>query len=316
MKKIKKLFADLKKNIRRHWALYVFVLPAIIVTIIFKYVPMYGLQIAFKNYNFASGISGSPWAAMNGFQHFYRFFISMDFWKIIRNTFSISIYTLLIGFPFPIILAIMINQLRSERAKRLIQTVTYMPHFISIVVMVGIILLFLSPSTGLYGHLCKYLGIEPTNIMAEPKLFSSVYVWSDVWQNTGWNSIIYLAAISSIDPTLYEAAKIDGASRLKIITKIDIPHLMPTIMMLLILRSGRLLMVGFEKVYLMQNNLNLASSEIITTYVYKMGILNQNFSYGAAIGLFNTVVNFALLIAVNKISQRATGNSLWSGSGK
>lgn len=307
-------YGKLKKNIMQHWALYLFVLPALTVTVIFRYIPMYGLQIAFKNYYFATGINGSSWAGMNGFQHFYRFFNSMDFWKIIRNTFSISFYTLLIGFPFPIILALMINQLKSERAKRVIQTVTYMPHFISIVVMVGIILLFLSPSTGLYGNFCKYLGISPINIMGEARLFSSVYVWSDVWQNTGWNSIIYLAAISSIDPSLYEAAKIDGASRLMIIKKIDIPHLMPTIMMLLILRCGRLLLVGFEKVYLMQNNLNLASSEIITTYEYKMGILNQNFSYGSAIGLFNTVVNFSLLIIVNKLSHRATGNSLWSGN--
>lgn len=313
MKKTKRILIKLKKNIQRHWALYLFVIPALMITVIFKYIPMYGLQIAFKNYNFVDGISGSPWASMNGFQHFYRFFISMDFWKIIRNTFAISIYTLAIGFPFPIILALMINQLKNERAKRLIQTVTYMPHFISTVVLVGIILLFLSPSTGLYGHIAKFLEIKPINIMAEPKLFSSVYVWSNVWQNTGWNSIIYLAAISSIDPALYEAARIDGASKLKIITKIDIPHLMPTIMMLLILQSGRLLMVGFEKVYLMQNPLNLANSEIITTYVYKMGILNQNFSYGSAIGLFNTIVNFALLITVNKLSRKATGNSLWGG---
>jgi putative aldouronate transport system permease protein len=298
-------------NIRKHWPLYLFVLPAVLVSFTFDYLPLYGLQIAFKNYNFADGIGGSPWAARNGLQHFYRFITSMDFWPIIRNTVGISIYTLALGFPLPIFMALMFNQIKQKRVKKWVQTVTYMPHFISIVVLVGMVMLFLSPSSGMYGHLVRAFGGEARNLMGEPKWFSTIYVLSHLWQNTGWNSIIYLAALAGVDTNLYEAAKIDGASRLRLIWHVDLPHLRPTMIMLLILSSGRIMQVGFDKVYLMQNLLNHPASEVISTYVYSMGILNRNFSYSTAIGLFNTLINFVLLVMVNKISKRVSDNSLW-----
>jgi len=303
--------AAIAKNVREHWVLYLFVLPAFTVSFIFDYLPLYGLQIAFKNYNFADGIAGSPWAFRGGFQHFYRFITSMDLWPLVRNTLGISIYSLIVAFPFPIFLALMLNQLKNGKIKKIMQTVTYMPHFISLVVMVGMILLFLSPRTGLYGNLSRLFGGTPSNVMGEPEWFSSIYVISNIWQSTGWNSVIYLAALSGVDTNLYEAARIDGASRLRIIWNIDLPHLAPTIIILLILSTGRIMQVGFEKVYLMQNLLNLPTSEIISTYVYKAGILNQNFSYSTAVGLFNTVINFIILVTVNRFSRRYSESSLW-----
>ncbi len=302
---------SLLDNIRRHWPLYLFVLPAVLVSFTFDYLPLYGLQIAFKNYNFADGIVGSPWTSRNGFQHFYRFIHSMDFWPLIRNTLGISAYTLALGFPFPIFMALIFNQIKRQRMKKMIQTVTYMPHFISLVVLVGMVLLFLSPSSGMYGHIARLFGKDPHNLMGDPKWFSTIYVISHLWQNTGWNSIIYLAALSGVDTCLYEAAKIDGASRLRLIWHVDLPHLRPTVIMLLILSSGRLMQVGYEKIYLMQNLLNMPTSEVISTYVYTTGILNRNFGYSTAIGLFNTVINFILLVTVNKISKRVSQNSLW-----
>lgn len=303
--------SSLRENIVRHWVLYLFILPAVIITLIFNYGPMYGLIIAFKNYNFAAGITDSPWAARGGFQQFYRFLNSMDFWPLIRNTLVISLYSLALGFPFPIIMALIFNQVRRQRVKKFIQTVTYMPHFISLVVLVGMILLFLSPSSGMYGTIVRALGGEPKNLMGDPKWFSTIYVLSTVWQNTGWSSIIYIAALAGVDPCLYEAAKIDGASRLRLIWHVDLPHLSPTIIMLLILASGRIMMVGFEKIYLMQNLLNMPASEVISTYVYTTGILNRNYSYSTAVGLFNTIINFILLISVNRISKRVSQRSLW-----
>jgi putative aldouronate transport system permease protein len=304
-------FSRLRKNIKDHWILYLFLMPAVTVVILFRYLPIYGIQIAFKNYNFADGINGSPWAAQGGFYHFFRFARSMDFWRLIRNTLTLSLYSLFLGFPFPIFLALMINQLKGRGARKLMQTVTYMPHFISLVVLVGIVLLFLSPSSGLYGNLMRLFGREPGNPMANPGLFSTIYVLSDIWQNTGWGSVIYLAALSGVDTNLYEAARIDGASKPKIIWHIDLPHLTPTIIMLLILRCGRIMQVGYERVYLLQNPLNLSTSEVISTYVYKTGLLNQNFSYSTSIDLFNTLINFILLLSVNRISRRMTNNSLW-----
>ncbi len=304
-------WARLKKNIRDHFVLYIFVLPAVLVTLIFSYIPMYGIQIAFKDYDFALGITGSPWTRMHGFYHFYRFVNSMDFWNIITNTVTLSIGMLIFSFPFPIILALMLNSLKNERSKKLMQTVTYMPHFISMVVMVGMVILFLSPSNGLYGHFMRLLGQEPRNIMADPNSFAPVYIISGIWQGTGWNSIIYLAALSSVDPNLYEAARMDGASKLKIVWNIELPHLAPTIIMLLILQCGRIMQVGFEKVYLMQNQLNLAASEVISTYVYKVGMGDMNYSYSTAISLFNTIVNFTILMIVNRIAKTYSESSLW-----
>ncbi|BCG59069.1 ABC transporter permease [Paenibacillus sp. URB8-2] len=294
-------------QIRRNWGLYVLLLPAVVLTLLFAYKPMYGVIIAFKDYSPASGITGSPWA---GFKYFEKFFHSYQFSATIKNTLVISVYSL-VTFPIPIILALMVNQMRANRFRRFFQTVSYMPHFISTVVMVGLMMILFSPSTGLVGSLYHLFGGEAPDLMGSAGLFSSVYVWSDVWQHVGWDSIIYIAALSAVDPSLYEAATVDGASRWHKVRYIDIPMLMPTAITLLILRVGGLLGVGFEKVYLMQNDLNITSSEILSTYVYKIGLLSSQYSFSAAINLFNTVINFVLLIMVNQISKKFSENSLW-----
>lgn len=301
----------IRKSFTDHWILYLFLLPAFILVLLFRYLPIYGMQIAFKDYNFSDGIVGSPWARSGGFYHFYRFITSVKFWPLIRNTLWLSVYQLTLAFPFSILLALMINQLRSSRYRKIVQTVTYAPHFISLVVLVGMVMLFLSPSSGLYGSLMRIMGVEPGNPMANAGLFPTIYVVSDIWQNVGWGSVIYLAALSGVDPNLYEAARIDGASKPRMIWHVELPHLAPTIIMLLILRTGRIMQVGYERVYLFQNPLNLTTSEVISTYVYKTGLLNQNFSYSTAIDLFNTIINFAVLLTVNRISRRLTQTSLW-----
>lgn len=294
-------------RIRRNWGLYVLLLPAVVLSLLFAYKPMYGVLIAFKDYSPALGIDGSPWA---GFKYFDKFFHSYQFTATIRNTLVISLYSM-VTFPIPILLALMVNQMRANRFRRFFQTVSYMPHFISTVVMVGLMLILLSPSTGLLGNGYRLFGGDAPDLMGSAGWFSSLYVWSDVWQHAGWDSIIYIAALSAVDPSLYEAATVDGASRWHKIRYIDIPMLMPTAITLLILRVGGLLGVGFEKVYLMQNDLNITSSEILSTYVYKIGLLSSQYSFSSAINLFNTVINFILLIMVNQISKKFSENSLW-----
>lgn len=294
-------------QIKRNWGLYLLLLPAVVLTLLFAYKPMYGIIIAFKDYSPALGITGSPWA---GFKYFEKFFHSYQFSNTIKNTLIISVYSL-VTFPIPIMLALMVNQMRPNRFRRFFQTVSYMPHFISTVVMVGLMMILLSPSTGLIGNLYSLFGKEAPDVMGSAGLFSSVYVWSDVWQHVGWDSIIFIAALSAVDPSLYEAATVDGASRWHKIRYIDIPMLMPTAVTLLILRVGGLLGVGFEKVYLMQNDMNATASEILSTYVYKIGLLSSQYSFSSAINLFNTVINFVLLILVNQISKKMSENSLW-----
>lgn len=296
-------------RIRRNWGLYLLLLPAVVLLICFTYRPMYGVLIAFKEYRPASGIWGSDWATP-WFKYFKKFFVSYQFVNTIKNTLTITIYSILV-FPIPILLALSINQMRSGRFKKFFQTVTYMPHFISTVVMVGLITLLLSPGSGVFGAICDVLGLEAPNLMGKASAFKHLYVWSDVWQHAGWDSIIYIAALSGIDPSLYEAATVDGATRMQRIKYIDIPMLIPTTVIMLIMRMGGLLSLGFEKVYLMQNDLNLVSSEVISTYVYKIGVINTQYSYSAAINLFSTIVNFILLISVNKISKKISENSLW-----
>ncbi|EHB47598.1 MULTISPECIES: ABC transporter permease subunit [Paenibacillus] len=298
---------QLISRIKKNWGLYLLLLPAVVLVLLFSYVPMYGILIAFKDYSPAAGIMDSPWA---GLKYFEKFFRSYQFESTIKNTVVISLYSVA-TFPIPIMLALMVNQMRPNRFKRFFQTVTYMPHFISTVVMVGLMLILFSPSTGLIGNLFRLFGAEAPNLMGSAGWFSSVYVWSDVWQHMGWDSIIYIAALSAVNPSLYEAATMDGASRWQKIRYIDIPMLMPTMITLLILRIGNLLGVGFEKVYLMQNNLNITSSEVIATYVYKIGMLSSQYSFSSAINLFNTVINFVLLIMVNYISKKYSENSLW-----
>ena len=297
-----------KRKIKSNIPLYVLLFPSIILLIMFAYIPMLGLVIAFKDYSPANGIINSPWV---GFKYFTQFFNSVQFGTTMMNTLKISIYSIVVGFPLPILLALLCNQLRAGKFKKVFQVTTYLPHFISTMVMCGIIILFLSPNSGLIANIFKSLGWTMPNLLSKPDSFAGVYVWSDVWQHIGWDSIIYLAALSAIDPTYYEAATMDGASRMQKILNIDLPLLLPTAMILLILRAGSLLSIGFEKVLLLQNPLNLAGSEVISTYVYKVGMLNFQYSYSTAIGLFNTVVNLIILLSVNWFSKRYTKTGLF-----
>ncbi|PYI57593.1 ABC transporter permease [Paenibacillus flagellatus] len=295
-------------RVRRNWDLYVLLLPVIAFFIVFEYVPMYGVQIAFKNFVATKGVWGSPWV---GLRHFERFFESYYFWRLLLNTLGIGLYQLIVGFPVPIVLALLINEVRSRTFSRFVQTVTYAPHFLSTVVMVGLILIFLSPETGLLNRIVAAVRGEPIPFLTEPAWFKSVYVLSGVWQQMGWSSIIYLAALTGIDPQLHEAARVDGANRWRRIWHINLPGIMPTVTILLILNMGSLLGVGFEKVYLMQNPLNMPASDVIATHVYRKGIIDGQYSYSAAVGLFNSVVNFVLLVAVNRIARKANDTSLW-----
>jgi putative aldouronate transport system permease protein len=292
---------------KRHYELYLLLLPTLLYFAIFEYGPMYGLQIAFKNFTPFKGINGSSWV---GLAHFQRFFDNYKFWEVLGNTLKISLYELIL-FPIPVILALLINQLTSQRFKKVVQTVTYAPHFISTVVIVGMLYLFLSPRNGIVNQLLVAVGMDSFFFMAKPDWFASIFVWSGVWQNAGWGTIIYLAALTSINPELHESAVVDGATKIKRIIHIDLPGIMPTVIVLLILSVGSFMSVGFEKVYLMQNPLNVSSAEVIQTYVYKSGLIGAQYSYSAAIGMFNSVINCLLLLIINFIAKRAGQSSLW-----
>jgi putative aldouronate transport system permease protein len=298
------------RNMAKVWQLYLLMALPFAYIIIFKYVPMYGAQIAFRNFSAVKGIWGSAWV---GLDHFERFFTSYDFWNIMWNTIALSFYQLAAGFPFPILLALSLNYVMHERFKKAVQMVTYAPHFISVVVMVGIIFQVLDPRIGIVNEVLKWFGAEPVNWIGEASYFRSIYVWSGVWQNVGFGCIIYLAALSAIDPALHEAAVVDGASKIRRMWHIDLPGILPIAVILLILDVGRMLEIGFEKAYLMQNPLNLRTSEIVDTYVYKVGLASNvvNFSYSSAIGLFKNVINLILLISVNRFSKKIGQTSLW-----
>lgn len=296
------------KQVRNNYGLYLLVLPVVAYFIIFRYLPMYGVQIAFKDFSPSRGIWGSAWV---GFEHFRSFFEAYNFWTVIKNTLSLSVLSLLIGFPFPIIIALMLNQMLNERYKRFIQTVIYAPYFISTVVLVGILFVFLSPSGGIINTIIKAFGAEPVYFMAESGWFRPLYILSGVWQETGFATIIYLAALTGIDPHLHEAAVVDGANKWQRIWSIDIPGILPTILILFILAIGNLMNVGFEKVFLMQTDLNVDTSEVIATYVYKLGIQRAEYSFSAAVGLFNSVLNFILLLTVNRIVKKLNGSTLF-----
>ena len=286
------------KLIRQHWPLYLFLLPTIAYFLIFRFYPMYGLQLAFKNYRVVDGINGSPWA---GLEHFRRFFTTADFGKLMGNTLSVSILTLIFTFPLPIILALLLNQLTSLKYKKLVQTTVYAPHFISTVVMVGMIFLFTSPSSGLINKIIEAFGGKAVHFTAEPGWFVPMYVISEIWQSTGWGSILYLAALAGVSPELHEAALVDGANKFQRVWHIDIPGILPTIVIMMILNAGKIMNVGFEKAYLMQTSLNIKASEIIATYVYKRGVLKSQISLSTAVGLFDSVVNMILVVCVNWI---------------
>ncbi|WP_246320043.1 ABC transporter permease [Paenibacillus qinlingensis] len=300
----------LKKNASNHWQLYLLMLLPIIYLIIFKYVPMYGALIAFKNYLPTKGVWGSEWV---GLKHFDRFFHSYEFVRIMKNTVLLSIYSLFAGFPFPIILALSLNYVNSRFFKKSVQMITYAPHFISVVVMVGIILQMMDPRVGLIQKIMKFFGLPTINFMGIPEWFSHVFVWSGIWQNVGFSCIIYLAALAAVDPSLHEAAVVDGANKVRRMWHVDLPGIMPVAVILLIMNTGHVLDIGFEKVLLLQNPLNMSSSEVIDTFVYKVGLASTaiNYSYSSAIGLFKSVINLILLVLVNRIARQLGQTSLW-----
>lgn len=300
-----------KKDYLSNWQLYMFLVPSVLFILIFAYVPMAGVQIAFKEYDFTKGIWGSKWI---GFDNFIRFFEAYNFTSILTNTISISFYSLIASFPLPIIFALILNSFPKLRYKKLVQTVSYMPHFISTVVIVGMLMQLFNPRTGAVGAL--YLFFTKTMVpdaFANPNNFSHLYVWSGIWQSIGWSSIIYIAALAGVDEELHEAAQIDGASRVQRVFHIDFPSILPTATIMLILAAGNIMNVGFEKVFLMQNSLNISKSEVISTYVYKVGLTigTGDFSFATAIGLFNSLINFLLLVTVNFASNRLSSTSLW-----
>lgn len=306
-KEKKSMLVKWKKAFQKNWELYVLLTPVILYFLIFHYFPLYGLQIAFKDFIATKGITGSPWV---GFKHFERFFDSYYFWRLIKNTLGIGIFTLAVSFPIPIILALMLNEIKSLRYKKFVQTVIYAPHFLSTVVVVGMLLLFLK-TDGLVNQVIQLFGGTAISFITEPAWFKSLYVFSDVWQTMGWSSIIYIAALAAVDPAQHEAAMIDGASKFQRIIHINIPAIMPTIVILFILNAGSVMAVGFEKVFLMQNDLNMSTSDVISTFVYRSGILEAQYSFSAAVGLFNSLINFIMLIMVNQIAKKVNETSLW-----
>ena len=302
--KSRKIYRYLQQN----WQLYLLFLPVVVYFVLFHYMPMVGLQIAFKNYSFRKGIWKSPWV---GFIHFERFFNSYYSGQTIYNTLMLSVYSLIVRTPLPVILALLMNEVRSSAFRRTVQTITYAPYFISTVVMCSMVMLFLSPDSGLLNNIIVALGGEKQYFMGVPAYFKTIYVLSATWQYTGWDAVIYMAALSGIDPQLHEAAMIDGAGRFRRIWHINIPGIMPTIIILLIMACGTLMSVGFEKIFLLQNDLNRSSSDVISTLVYRQGFEQRDFSYSTAVNLFNSVVNCILLVLVNTISRKVSDTSLW-----
>ena len=298
----------LLKDMRKNWILYVMILPVVVYYIIFAYAPIYGIQLAFKDYIVKKGIWGSPWIGM---ENFTRFFSSYNFGLLLKNTIGISVYSILVGFPIPIIFALMLNYLKNKYLKKTVQMVSYAPYFISTVVMCGMITIFLNPDTGIFNTIRGFFGMESVDFLGKPELFKSIYVWTGVWQGMGWSSIIYISALSGVDYQLHEAAIVDGANKLQRVLHIDIPGILPTITILLIMRSGSIMSVGFEKVFLMQTSLNLKRSQVISTYVYQVGLVDADFSFASAVGFFNSVVNFIMIMLVNFISGKVSETSLW-----
>ncbi|WP_428986984.1 ABC transporter permease [Virgibacillus pantothenticus] len=303
----RKRLAKTWKSVKRNWQLYLLLLPTLVFFTIFHYIPMYGVQIAFKDFYANMGIIGSPWI---GFGHFERFFESYYFWRLLKNTILLNLYQLLL-FPLPIILALMLNELKNSAFKKWSQTLTYAPHFISVVVVVGMVVAFLDPITGIVNLAIKGLGGEAIPFLTSPEWFRHVYVWSGEWQSLGWGTIIYLAALAGVNPELHGAAKVDGATAFQRIWHINIPSILPTIVILFILNIGKFMSIGFEKVLLMQNSLNSETSDIIQTFVYETGLLEGQYSFAAAVGLFDSVINIILLILVNYLARRVSENSLW-----
>lgn len=284
------------------------ILPVVIYYIVFAYTPMYGITLAFKKYEVKKGILGSAWV---GFQHFQRFFSAFNFKLLIRNTIEISLYSLVVGFPIPIIFALMLNYLNHKWLKKVVQMVSYAPYFISTVVICGMLTIFMTPDTGIFNVIRGLFGMKSVNFLAKPEWFKSIYVWSGVWQGMGWSSIIYISALAGVDYEMHEAAIVDGATKIQRMIHVDLPSIKPTILMLLILQMGSIMNVGFEKVYLLQNTLNKSSASVISTYVYEVGLINSDYGYSTAVGLFNSLINVVLIVITNQLSKKFAGESLF-----
>ena len=304
----KSLGKRISTEVKRHWQLYVMLILPVTYLIIFAYLPMGGAIIAFKDYSIRGGIWGSDWV---GLKHFKNFFTTPDFKVLMRNTLALSLYSLVISFPMPILLALAINEMRGRHYKKVVQMVTYLPYFISTVVLVGIMQNIFSVRTGLINNIITAFGGTAVDFMGKPEFFRSLYVWSGVWQGMGYSAVIYIAALASVDTSQVEAAIIDGAGRFARVWNVDIPAIMPTIVIQLILAVGSIMSLGFEKVYLMQNPVNMQFSEIISTFVYKRGLINFQYSYATAVGLFNSVCNLVLIVLANMFSKKVNETSLW-----
>ncbi|MBQ9301178.1 MAG: sugar ABC transporter permease [Clostridia bacterium] len=298
------------KSLTKYWQLYLLLIPVIAYFILFKYKPMLGIQIAFRNYKLRRGMWGSEWVHL---KHFERFFSSYNSWPVIWNTLYLGFLTLLFCFPFPIMLALVFNELKNERMRKTMQTITYAPHFISTIVVVGMLMAMCSPSTGIVNKLLIALGITKDGLylMGSGRYFRLMYILSGIWKDAGWNAIIFISALAAIDQSLYEAARVDGATRWQQLLHVTLPGILPTVVIMLILESGKVLNIGFEKVYAMQTDLNLNVSEVISTYTYKIGLEKLQYDYATAIGLFNSVISFIMLLAVNTVSKKLTETSLW-----
>lgn len=297
-----------EKKILQNYDLYLLIIPCLVFYIIFMYAPMYGVQLAFKNFKAGLGIAGSPWV---GLAHFQRFFTSPYFSRLVVNTLSLSALQLLFGFPLPVLLALMINELRSKRMRKIVQNITYIPYFLSVIVLVGMLKNFVHLDYGIINVIIEALGGGRVDFIKEPDWFRTLYVGSGVWQTAGWNSIIFIAALAGVDPQMHESARIEGANRLQRLWYINLPSIMPTIVIVLILNVGQMMNIGFEKAFLMQNNLTLETADIISTYVYRVGIQGAQYDFSTAIGLFNSAINCVLLVCVNAFSRKVSETSLW-----
>lgn len=298
---------SLIRQLKKTWILYLFLLPSLVYLVIFHYAPLYGVQIAFRNFKPHLGIWNSKWV---GWKHFETFFSSYNFSSLLCNTLGLSIFQILVSFPLPILFALILHYCTNLHFKKIIQTVSYAPHFISTVVLVGMCQLLFAVN-GPVNLVSGIFGNTPVNFLGKTELFQPIYVWSGVWQNMGWNAILYISVLTAVSPELHEAAVVDGANKFQRVLHIDIPSLLPTAIIMLILSVGNLMSLGFEKAYLLQNDANLSSSELISTYVYKIGIQKAQYSYSSAIGLFNNVINFVLLLTVNRVARSLGDTSLW-----
>ena len=298
----------LARSLKLNWDLYLMLILPIAWYVIFLYVPMYGVQIAFRDYMPSAGFWGSKFV---GLKHFSRFFNSFYFERVLKNTLTINFYSLLVGFPIPIFFALMLNELKSVRYKKLVQNITYLPHFLSAVVIVSILQMLLNQSSGVVNSFLALLGHERIDFLSSTSFFPHLYVWSGIWENMGWDAIMYIAALAGVDPALYEAATIDGASRWQKVVNVSIPSIMPTILIMLLLRCGSIMNIGYEKILLMQNSLNMDASDVISTYVYRSGILSAEYSFSSAVGLFNSLCNFILLLVANWGARRFGKTSLF-----